>query len=200
MYKGGSRAIPVIILLVVVVAAIIGLVLLGRLLLGGNAPKIAENDPAAKALLTTDADYSVRMTVRGPIVADEDFRSYTVTISPTGRQMVSHKGFDNNVIDNTQLTNNLEAYTQFVGALDRANFVKSATLSNAENDTQGVCATGRLYTFEILQAQSAVKQLWTTSCNGVAGSFRGDATTVRSLFLRQIPNSNNLLRTINLSA
>lgn len=199
MYKGGSRVIPILILLVVVVVAIIGLVTLGRILLGGNGSKITEDDPAARALLTTDADYSVRMTVRGPIVADEDFRSYTVTISPSGRQMVSYSGYDNRTLDTTQLSNTTEAYAQFVGALDRANFVKSATLSGAQNDTQGACATGRLYTFEILQAQSLVKQLWTTSCNGVSGSFRGNATAVRSLFLRQIPNSNDLLRAINLS-
>lgn len=198
MYKGGSRIIPIIILIVVVVVAIIGLVLVGRALLGGSS-QVAKDDPAAKALLTTDADYSVRMTIRGPIVANEDFRSYTVTISPSSRQMVSYSGFDNHTLDTAQLSNNTEAYAQFVGALDRANFVKSANLSDAQNDTQGVCATGRLYTFEVLQAQSLVKQLWTTNCNGISGSFRGNAAAVRSLFLRQIPNSDDLLRAINLS-
>ena len=187
-----------VLLLIFVVVAIIGLVALGRLLLGGTT-QTRKDDPATKALLTTDADYSVRMTVRGPIVADEDFRSYTVTVSPSGREMTSFAGYDTRTIDNVALSNNTDAYTQFVGALNRASFSTGRTLSDTANNTDGVCATGRLYTFEILEAQSTVSKLWTTSCSGGSGSFRGDASAVRTLFLRQIPTSNDVLRAINLS-
>lgn len=197
MYRGNSRVIPVVLLLIFVVVAIFGLVVLGRLLLGGSAQPL-KDDPTTKALLTTDADYSVRMTVRGPIVADEDFRSYSVTVSPTGREMTSSAGYDSRTVDNVALSNNTEAYTQFVGALNRASFSTGRTLSDTANNTDGACATGRLYTFEILEAQSTVSKLWTTSCSSGSGSFRGDASAVRTLFLRQIPTSNDMLRAINL--
>lgn len=187
-----------VLLLIFVAVAIIGLVALGRLLLGGTT-QTRKDDPATKALLTTDADYSVRMTVRGPIVADEDFRSYTVTVSPSGREMTSFAGYDTRTVDSVTLSNTTDAYTQFVGALNRASFSTGRTLSDTANNTDGVCATGRLYTFEILEAQSTVSKLWTTSCSRGSGSFRGDAAAVRTLFLEQIPTSNGVLRAINLS-
>lgn len=201
MYRGGSsRLFPALLILVVIIVAIVALVAVGRSFLGGSGSQSAATNPDRQALLTTDADHSIRMTVRGPLVADENFRSYQVEISPVTRSLTTFKGYQQQQIDNKQYSNTTEAYTQFVYALDRANFLKEAKLSDAQNDTRGVCASGRLYTFDIMEAQSSVKTLWTSSCGGSeAGSFRGNATDVRSLFLNQIPDSDTALRTINLS-
>lgn len=198
MYRGGSRIFPAILILVVIIVAIIALVAVGRSLLGGSSNQPASN-PDRTALLTTDADHSVRMTVRGPLVADENFRSYQVEVSPVSRSLTTYKGYQLQQLDNKQYANSTDAYAQFVHALDLANFTKEAKLSDAQNDTQGVCASGRLYTFDIMEAQSSVKTLWTTSCQGIGGSFRGNAQQVRSLFLNQIPDSTSVLRTVDLS-
>lgn len=199
MYRGGSRILPALIILAVVVIAIVALVAIGRAILGGGKQPVEEDTSAHRALVTTDADHSVRMTVRGPIVADENFRSYQIDISPTTSRLTTYSGYEYRTLENKTFSNNTDAYTEFVNALDRASFTKEVKLSGDEDDTRGICATGRLYTFEIMEAQSAVKTLWTTNCKGAAGSFKGDAVSVRSLFLRQIPGSDSLLRGINLS-
>ncbi len=193
MYRGNSRAIPVLVLIVIVVIAVIGLVIVGRSILSGATKTTQVDDPANTALLTTDSDDSVRMTVRGPIVANEEAHSYQVIISPTNREIIAYSGYDNQILSDNQYTNNSDAYTQFVYALGQLNYTKGAKLTDQQNDTRGVCATGRLYTYEVLQAGSAIKSLWTTNCSGENGSFRGQSAAVRALFLNQIPNYNDVL-------
>ena len=198
MYRGRSNLLPVIVLVVVAAVAIIGMVSLGRLLLRGGGNDQVANDAATRALLNTEADRSVSMNVRGAIVADEDFRSYEIEISPIVRRMTLYKGYSNEIIEAVRLPNSTEAYAEFVNALNLANFSDEAELPEGLGDTEGVCATGRLYTFSFLQAQSVTDQTWITSCRGLAGSFGGDASLARKLFEAQIPNSRELLRSIDL--
>jgi hypothetical protein len=200
MYRGGSsRLFPALLILVVIIVAIIALVAVGRALFGGSGDE-PETSPSRRALLTTDADHSIRMTVRGPLVAEENFRSYQIDVSPVNRRVSTYKGYQSQQLDEKQFNNNTEAYTEFVNALYRANFLREARLSEEQDDTRGVCATGRLYVFEIMEAQSSIKRLWTSSCKDGTGSFRGNSEQVRNLFLKQVPDSDAALRTIDLSA
>lgn len=198
MYRGRSNILPVIVLVVIALVAIIALVSLGRLFIRGDENDQVVDDSARRALLNTEADRSVSMNVRGKIIADEDFRSYEIEISPIVRRMTLYKGYKNEIIDAVRLPNSTEAYVEFVNALNRANFSDEAELPDRLNETDGVCATGRLYTFSLLQAQSVTDQTWVTSCRGIAGSFGGDASLSRTLFEEQIPNSKDLLREIDL--
>lgn len=199
MYKGGSKLLPIALVIIVTIVAIIALVSIGRALLGrGSSEEVPQENPAAQKLLVSEVDRSVRMTVRGPIIADEDFNSYQIEISPVGRRMTTYKGYQDGVIEDERLGNTTTGYEEFIYALDRANFTKEGQLPEDAGDLRGLCATGRLYTFEILQAQSTIKQLWTTSCRDASGSFRGEAALVRDLFLKQIPDSAARLRGLNL--
>lgn len=198
MYQGKSKILPAILLVIIVVVAIVAIVAVGRSILGRDSRPAPADDFVGRTLLGTDADHSVRMTVRGPITGDENFYSYQIEISPIGRRLTTYNGFQGKVIEDKRLPNNTEAYTEFVHALNHANFTREAELNDQQNDTRGVCATGRLYDFEVMRAQSPVKQLWASSCRGIKGSFRGDAPVVRSLFLDQIPDNRDLLREINL--
>lgn len=198
MYRGKSKIIPIILMVIVAIVAIIALVSIGRAILNRDTqPEIAE-DPASLALLNTEMDRSVRMRVRGPITADEDFRSYEIEVSPTSRRMTTYKGYNNQVIDDVRLPNSTEAYTELVNALSLANFTKTSQSAAGIDTIQGVCATGRVYTFELVFAQSPTKQLWAASCRGVDGSFKGNAALVRDLLQGQIPTSRDLLRGLNI--
>lgn len=200
MYRGSSsRIFPALLILIVIVVTVVALVAVGRALLGGSSRNNVSDAPERRALLTTDADHSVRMTVRGPIVADSNFHTYQVEVSPVSRSLTTYTGYQDRQLENKQLSNNTVAYTEFVHALARANYLKEAELPEGQDDTRGACATGRLYTFEIMEAQSTVKSLWTSSCRNAPGSFKGNAEQVRDLFLRQIPDSNVLLKKIDLS-
>ena len=199
MYKGNSsRILPIILILIVVAIAIAGLVSLGRMVFGGDQTDPNQVDVGRDALLNTSIDRSVRMTVRGPIVADEQFRSYQITITPTSRQIVSYSGYLETPIQTKQYSNNVKAYEQFVYALDKANMMNGQELAEEQNDTRGICATGRVYEFEVLRAGSSVKRLWTSTCKGSPGSFKANVEQIEDLFFGQIPDAREVLKDLDI--
>jgi hypothetical protein len=103
------------------------------------------------------------------------------------------------MIDSKQYANNQKAYEEFVYSLDKANMMKGDELKDDKNDTRGICATGSVYEFEVMTDNSTVKRLWTSTCKGSSGSFKASVSQVQSLFLKQIPDSTQLLKDINLS-
>jgi hypothetical protein len=183
-----SRALPIALVLIIVAVAIAALVSLTR----------AKTTTSQDALVSTAADRSVRMTVRGPIVADEDHKSYQITVTPSSRVLTLYSGYLNSQTNQVALGNNIPAYREFVYALNRANLVKGTELSGDANDTRGICATGRLYQFEVLKADTAVTTLWTSTCKGSSGSLDASATQLISLFTNQISNAQLLVSRIGL--
>lgn len=198
MYRGKqNRIFPIIIVILIVAIVIAALVSIGRALFGGSSEPQAVDQSQAVLLDVTGGTHVV-MSVRGPIVAHENFRSYQVDISPTSRNLTTYSGYAGQRLDSQQLSNNTTAYEEFVYALNRAKFAEGRQLEGEDNDTRGICPTGRLYEFAIMRGDSAVKQLWTTSCGGSRGSFRTNLDQTRTLFLRQLPDSNRLVDRIDL--
>jgi hypothetical protein len=198
MYRGNSsRIVPIILVLVVIAIVIAALVSIGRALFGGNTQS-PQTDTGRAALLTTSTDHSVRMTVRGPIVANESFHSYQVAVDPTSRSLTTYQGYLQQSLNSKSYDNNTNAYEQFVYALDKASMMNGTELTGDKNDTRGICATGLVYEFEVLQNGSTVKRLWTSTCKGSPGSFTASVSQVSSLFLAQIPDSKTLLSTLDL--
>ncbi|USN96499.1 MAG: hypothetical protein H6797_05545 [Candidatus Nomurabacteria bacterium] len=199
--SGIQRLVPIVLVLIIVVLAIAALVSLGRTLFGGGASPETSSpvNTGKQALTSTLADRSVRMTVRGPIVARENFHSYTITISPDARNMTTHVGYLGNEVDNDQMQNDIQAYTQFVYALNRANFMEGMPLKGAANDTRGICASGNLYEFEVRQGDNTIQKLWTTTCSGSLGSLKANLGQISNLFQLQIPDFSKLLSKIGFS-
>jgi hypothetical protein len=201
MYKGNaSRIVPIILVLIVIAIAIAALVSVGRTLFGGGDQSAQTPiDVGRDSLLSLNVDRSVRMTVRGPIVADENFRSYRITAAPNSRSLNTYTGYLKQTLSTTPLPNNSKAYEEFVYALDRANLMKGEVPTDeVKNDTRGICATGRVYEFEVLQNDNSLKRLWASTCKGSPGTFRGSVNQVERLFHDQIPDSKKLLSTIDL--
>lgn len=200
MYNGNrSRIFPVILVLIVVAIAIAALVSVGRAIFGGDDPAAqSQVDVGRDALLTISSDRSVRMTVRGAIVADENFRSYRVTVTPGNRTLTTYKGYLESSIATKRYGNNNKAYEEFVYALDKANYMKGEALTGDKDDTRGICATGQVYEYEVLEGTNVVKRLWTSTCKGSPGSFKASISQVEGLFLNQIPASKDLLKTVDL--
>lgn len=198
MYRGNSsRIVPVILVLIVIAIVIAALVSVGRALLGGDQ-QTTETNVGRDALLDTSAGRSVRMTVRGPIVANEEFHSYQITIDSISRIMTTYQGYLEQSIASKTYGNNLKAYEQFVYALDKANYMKGAEFEGDKDDTRGICATGLVYEFEVLNAASSVKRLWASTCKGSPGSLDASVSQIRNLFEAQIPDSEDLLRKVEL--
>lgn len=195
-YRRFARFIPPIIITIVVIIAVVGLVALGRFLFGGGAP--VPVDTARENLLNTSVGHGVRMTVRGPIVANEEFHTYQITVTQNSRNLTTYQGYLDKPVTIVALGNNIPAYEEFVHALDDANMVKNRELQGDRNDIRGLCATGRVITYEVLKDNKTVKQLWTTSCNANNGSLGSNGRVLNNLFRAQIPDSRQVISNVNL--
>lgn len=183
------RFIPVALVIVVAIIAVVGLVYLARIMFFSGGSILVPSDTSREALVSTTVDRSVRMKVRGPILADEDFRSYQIRISPNQRALTLYEGYENDQINDTVLYNNIPAYIQFVNALDRARMMNGTELGGEMNNTAGVCASGLLYEFQILNKNDVQKSLWASTCNTPRGSLRGNVNILSGLFIKQIPDA-----------
>lgn len=193
-----SQLLPVILIVVIVVVSVAAIVALARtLLFGGGEEQVEENSAQENALVQVTADRSVRMTVRGEITADEQFRSYQITISPSNRVMTTYAGYLDQQIDTVQLGNNTRAYEEFVYALNRAGMMEGTPLQGEENDRRGLCPSGKILEFETLQNSSSVEMLWTATCSGIKSSFNANSAQISDMFLEQIPQGRDLLNNIN---
>ena len=143
MYRGsGPRVLPIIIVIIVVALVVAALVTVGRMLFsGGGSSDNTDNTTVSlqDAVLDKSSDRAVRWTVRGPIVADEKFRSYQITVTPTSRTFVTYSGYLDQVNDTKKYDNNARAYEEFVFALDKASIGK--TRKSSDEEFRGVCAT-----------------------------------------------------------
>lgn len=187
-----SRVIPTVLTIIVIIVAIAGFVALARLLFGGGAPKDQVVNVAKQNLLSSSADRAVSMTVRGPIVADEDFRSYKILITPSSREFKAYTGYLATITNQETLGNNTAAYEEFVHALDKANLVAGKPFDGDKNDVRGICAMGKVYEFSLLTNGNVNQTLWTSTCGGSPGSLKASVTQLSRLFLNQIPSSSNI--------
>jgi hypothetical protein len=190
-----TKIIPVALLLVIIAIAIAALVSLARVIFvpSTSTNTVSQVDITKEALLSSEPDHKVVLTVRGPIVADEDFRSYQMTISSGSRRLVTYKGYLDQITENVSLNNNPKAYEQFVFALYKANLVKGTELSGDKNDIRGICATGRVYDFKVINLEGTKKQLWTSTCSGSKGSLNASVDQLVNLFTAQIPGSETVI-------
>lgn len=195
-----SRILPIILVIVIIIIAIAALVSLARVVFfsgaSNNTPEVV--DVSREALLNTGAGRSVSMTVRGPIVADEQFHSYKIDISANSREINTYTGYLSNVVDRNALGNSVAAYEEFVHALDKADLAVGDELEGDRNDVRGICATGRVYEFSILNNGETVKRLWTSTCKGSVGSLDASSAQLMELFEKQIPDSNKLITKVKL--
>jgi len=188
------RTVQTIVAITIIVLAIAVIAYVGRIIFFPNDTNTTSKvDTSETALLSTTADRAVRMTVRGPIVADEDFRSYQIQITPNERVLTTYKGYLAQPIGSIPLGNNIPAYEQLVYALNAAGMMNADELTGDSNDTRGVCATGRLYEFQILNAGKSIKKLWTTSCSNSSGSLNMSVDPLVDLLIKQIPTSQTVI-------
>jgi len=200
MYRGSRpRILPIIVVIVIVALVVAAIVTVGRMLFSGSGDtrdnKKTTSSVIEQAVLAQDSDRSVRWTVRGPIVADEKFRSYQIIVSPSTRTFVTYSGYLDQVIDTKTYSNNLKAYEQFVYALDKTDIAKARDTKDA--DLRGVCATnGLAYEFETLVNDDPDHTMWSSTCKDSQGTMTADPLQVQALFVNQVPDFRPLFTKI----
>lgn len=197
--SNGTRFIPLLITLVIVIIAVVAVVSIGRALFFGSndskdeATTAEMRDVGRDSLLNTNAGRGVRLTVRGPIVAEENFMSYTIAATPATRAMVVYNGYVDDIKDRKSYENNSQAYEQFVYALDKANMMKGqASDQNDNEDLRGICATGYVYEYAVTLNDESVKRLWTSTCGGSKGNLDASVDQLNDLYQKQIPDFKDL--------
>lgn len=183
-----TRIIQRLFILAIVIVIAVGMFFIAQTMINTN-----QNQPintGKEALLKTSDGYAVSLSVRGPIVADEDFRSYKIVISPNFRGLDVYKGYKQVNLDSIKLNNNLPAYEQFVYALDRAGFMNGSV----DSDNKGVCATGYIYEFETIKDEKTVKKIWQSSCGSTRAISRSGVRIIMNLFLNQIKGGESLIK------
>ncbi|MFZ2276110.1 MAG: hypothetical protein WAV68_04050 [Candidatus Nanogingivalis sp.] len=200
------RLAPILLIVAIAILSIILIVNLGRMMFGfgdssnkSSETSQQEQDTSTKELLTVETGRSVKMTVRGPIVANEDARSYIVEVSPSGRLLKVLKGYNGEVINQKDYANTSVSYDEFVHALNKANMMKGEAFTGEADDLRGVCASGYIYDFAILKNGEVVKHLWTSTCGGSKGSLLANTKQLQDLFASQIPEFKKVVNDLGVS-
>lgn len=195
-----NRFIPVLLIVIIMIIAVVALVSLARAIFfsgRSNNETAQQVDVSRNALLDTASDRKVQMTIRGPIVADENFSSYRITVTPGSRVLTTYQGYLDKQVDRVKLSNNTKAYEEFVHALDKANLSLGVQFDKEKDDTRGICASGRVYEYEIIDGDKVIKRLWTSTCKGSPGSLKASAEQLTRLFTAQIPDAKTPLNKIS---
>lgn len=170
-------------IIILVWAAIV--VVFGLRLFSPQAQVLPQANDVPISDYSTNANAEVRLTILGPVVANENFRSGMITISPTSRSTTAYKTYNEEVIQTDVLGNNSEAFRQFMNALQVAGFGQRRRVGVA--DPGSSCPQGYRYIYELREGGRTVMETWATSCGGQRESFGGNAAQVNRLFRVQIP-------------
>ena len=158
---------------------------------GNDKPQVE-----AKPLISyAQTDTTVRLTVDGPVVANQEHNAYQITVGREQTTMDTYVGYDQEVLQTNTYDNNAESYANFLRALDLAGFSKGDTES--DTDPRGTCATGNRYVLEIINGTNEVQSFWTTSCK-IRGTFQGNIEQVSNLFRNQVPDYSKMVRGLDI--
>lgn len=171
---GLFAAIVLVILLIIILAT------------GGNNTPSEVPNSQRKLQDYANTDAVVRMTVSGPIVANEEHRETRITVGRDAVTIDSIIGYQGDVVDTETSGNTRESYFSFLRAIDRAGFTKGNTDENLR-DERGYCALGKRYIFELIDSGRTVQRFWATSCKGTK-TYEGNLGTTTTLFSRQAPD------------
>ena len=196
-----SRFVPIVLVIIITIVAVAAVITIGRALMGGGNESNNRKQTTSETesdLLSTSLGRGVRLTVRGPIVANEKFRTYQVTVKPDSRSLITYEGYLEKQLGAKNLDNNIKAYEEFVYALDKRKMMDSRKLKDEQNDLRGICAKGKVYVFETLKNGQTVSSVWTSDCGGSKGSAVANVNEVTDLFLKQIPGGRKTVGEIGL--
>ena len=202
MYRGSRpRILPVFITIIVVVVVIAILVTLVRSVLNRSSSTESTEETHEQSLQAAVIDQgttrSVSWVVRGPIVANENFRSYQIEVTPTSRTYTVYSGYLDKVESQKTYDNNSQAYEQFTYALDLTGVGTIRGNKEDEADIRGVCATdGLAYTFETANGTTTDHAVWSSTCKDSVGTLSADPLKIQALFVNQIPDFKPIFNNI----
>jgi Na+-transporting methylmalonyl-CoA/oxaloacetate decarboxylase gamma subunit len=138
-----------------------------------------------------------RYKVDGPVVASADHRSYSIEVTQNVVTMRVYSDYGQKILNEKSYLNNSDSYDAFIQSLEKADAAAryAGTDEDDDNADQGVCPEGRRY---ILEIGDDIRR-WTTSCDRKQGTAAGKMTTLRTLFAKQIPDFEEMVKGTSLN-
>ncbi len=130
--------------------------------------------------------------VEGPVVANEEHRSYEISVAENVVSMKVFQGYQDKVIAEKSYQNTTEAYDVFLSALTILDVNQREKGTDREDDKNddGFCPSGRRF---IVELDSDLRR-WSTSCSSKQGTAGFNMISVRNLFQKQVPDFRDLVR------
>jgi hypothetical protein len=182
--------------ILVVAVAIIALILVTwglftiatNIFRGDNGEDV--NNANSTNVQTVETTSVATYEVIGPIVANDDQRSYIISVSQNVVGIKTYKNYGLTLIDEKSYRNTAEAYEFFLSALTNLDVTSLSRNASTEIDFEdlGVCPTGRKF---IVNLDSSTLR-WSTSCNRNDGNAGFNMNAVGNLFRQQVPDFNEI--------
>ncbi|SRR5260221_1192282 len=135
-------------------------------------------------------DTKVQLIIDGPVSANATHRDIVITVGMDQANIQVTKGYNNEVLRQQSYATGTDAYAAFLHALKVSGFT-SGNSDPALKDERGQCALRDRFIYKVIDgAGNNLQRYWYTSCGN--GTFAGDATTIRRLFVLQIPDYSKL--------
>lgn len=161
---------------------------------GSKKPHVKNTKQPLVSYYNTDAE--VRMTIDGPVNADQIHNVVKVTV---GRDKSSYQyisGYEGRVVNEVNFRNNENSYKNFLSALTRAGFTNGDPNKQNENYL-GYCPLASRYIFEVYEGSNVIQKYWTTSCQ-TTKTYLGNFPVTLQLFKAQIPNYSQINQGTNI--
>ncbi|SRR5581483_1965689 len=143
-----------------------------------------------------NGDVRVRLTIDSSVTAPDTHHDVVLTVGSNQSSLMITKGYDSEVVSmkNYQMTSS--AYGVFLKSLAYNGFTKGNNDPNLA-DERGHCAQGDRYIYEVIDGSgNDLERYWYTSCG--TGTFKGNISAVRTLFVHQFPDYSTQTQNINL--
>jgi hypothetical protein len=180
------------------IISVVGVLLGGALLIFGayQAIRLAMSSRPAPPKQLSLVDYlgdettKVTLTALGPVEADEEHASVTISVTRSNRQLQVVKTYGGTAVINEDYPNNATAFEDFMRALQLAGFLRTRSGTPSE---LGQCPRGQRYVYELIHKNRSVVRSWSSTCSK-DGTFAGTPGTVQSLFREQVPDYAKTVR------
>lgn len=145
-----------------------------------------------------DSYANVQFVQDGEITAPENHYSVIITINNSSRNISIYNAYKPLAIKTQSYANSQVSYDVFYAALESSGFF--ATRENKQGyDRAGYCPLGIRYDYKAGKDISFPDfSSWSASCSAKAGTFAGDKSQVKELFINQIPDYNKFIDGVSL--
>ncbi|HUD10458.1 MAG TPA: hypothetical protein VMR28_02175 [Candidatus Saccharimonadales bacterium] len=132
--------------------------------------------------------------IQGPVVYDQSYQEIHINVDQQQTQINIQQGYQGEIVNTQAFPSNQNAYAVFLRSLDLLGFTEGNP-DPADTDDRGFCPFGERYVYQLVNGSQTIQHYWATSCGG-QGTFKGNVSSVNTLFEAQIPNYGQLTSSI----